>query len=109
MTMLALRNNINQLLLFILAIFAGIELARFSLITIDDAFITFTYAKNISLGKGAVFVPHEYVEATSSILWALLLVPFEFLHIGSLIGSKVLGALCSILSVFTARGREYPG
>lgn len=73
---------------------------RFASITIDDAFITFTYAKNISLGKGAVFVPNEHVEATSSFLWALLLVPFEMLQIGSLIGSKFLGVVCSVLSIF---------
>jgi|GEM_PF-3426530 len=70
--------------------------------TIDDAYITFTSAKNLAEGYGPVFVPGEHVEATSSFLWACLLAPFELVGIGSMIGSKVLGLLFAVLTVFTA-------
>lgn len=65
-------------------------------ITIDDAFITFAYAKNAAVGNGFVFSPGEYVEATSSFLWAALILPFELLGIGSVIGAKILGILSAI-------------
>jgi len=66
----------------------------FSTFTIDDAFITFTYTRNLVLGKGLVFTAGERAEATSSLLWALLLVPFEaWLRDGAVIGSKILGGM----------------
>lgn len=62
--------------------------------TIDDAFITFSYTRNLVLGKGLVFTEGERAEATSSLLWALLLVPFEaWLKDGAVIGSKILGGI----------------
>lgn len=66
----------------------------FSPFTIDDAFITFTYTRNLVLGKGLVFTAGERAEATSSLLWAILLVPFEaWLKDGAVIGSKILGGI----------------
>jgi len=60
--------------------------------TIDDAFITFSHARNFTRGHGLVFTLGERVEATSSLLWAVLLVPFEaLLPDGSILGSKILG------------------
>lgn len=70
--------------------------------TIDDAYITFTSAKNLALGYGPVFVPGEHVEATSSFLWACVLAPFELAGIGSVVGSKILGLLFAVLTAFTA-------
>ncbi|MBX3185033.1 MAG: hypothetical protein KF915_20590 [Polyangiaceae bacterium] len=44
----------------------------------DDAFIYFRYVDNlVFLGRGLVFNPGEYVEAYSSPLWTLLLVPLR--------------------------------
>lgn len=37
--------------------------------TIDDAFITFRYARNIAAGHGAVFNPGERIEGFTSPLW----------------------------------------
>jgi len=66
----------------------------FSSFTIDDAFITFTYSRNLVLGNGLVFTAGERAEATSSLLWALLLVPFEaWMKDGAVIGSKLLGGI----------------
>lgn len=76
----------------LLLIFHAATFLRF---TIDDAFITFTYTKNLIEGKGLVFAAGQHVEATSSMLWAILLLPFEAIFKeGAVIGSKVLGMLC---------------
>ena len=81
----------------VLLVFHG---AVFSGFTIDDAYITFTYTKNLVQGFGPVFAPHEHVEATSSMLWAVLLIPFEAATAhGAVTGSKILGiflALCTL-------------
>lgn len=70
------------------------QLALFLPFTLDDAYITFSYAKNFVTGHGLVFSRGDRVEATSSLLWALLLIPFEALvSQGAVIGSKILGTL----------------
>lgn len=72
-----------------------IHTAMFLQFTIDDAYITFTYTKHLIEGKGLVFATGQYVEATSSMLWVFLLIPFEAIFKdGAVIGSKVLGMLC---------------
>lgn len=40
---------------------------------IDDAFISFRYARNLSDGLGAVFNPNQRVEGYSSLAWVLIL------------------------------------
>ena len=42
---------------------------------IDDAAISFQYAKNWSLGRGVVFNPGERVEGYTNFLWIALLTP----------------------------------
>ena len=39
---------------------------------LDDAFITFRYARNVAAGLGAVFNPGEAVEGYTSFLWMLI-------------------------------------
>lgn len=69
---------------------------------IDDAYITYTSARHWAQGFGPVFVPGERVEATSSLLWTLLLTPFEWLGVGSLLASKLLGAVFTLWVVLAA-------
>lgn len=89
----------------VLLIFAALLLAAHAIVflgfTIDDAYITFTIAKNLAAGNGPVFVRGEAVEATSSMLWAVLLAPFELFVAGdgAVIGSKILG-LIAMFGVF---------
>jgi len=53
---------------------AGYRLARLWTFTIDDAFITARYARNVALGYGPVYNPGETpVEGTSNLLYVLLL------------------------------------
>ncbi len=42
---------------------------------VDDAYISFQYAKNWSLGRGLVFNPGERVEGYTNFLWVALLTP----------------------------------
>ncbi len=43
--------------------------------TIDDAYISFQYAKNWASGNGVVFNPGERVEGYTNFLWVALLAP----------------------------------
>ncbi len=42
---------------------------------VDDAYISFQYAKNLSLGRGLVFNPGERVEGYTNFLWVVTLAP----------------------------------
>lgn len=86
--------------------------------TIDDAFISFRYARNLATGRGLVFNVGERVEGFSNFSWTVLfalpvwlgLDRFEF---GLLIAAKVLGALCGVATIVlvsrtAAAGRPEP-
>ena len=40
---------------------------------LDDAFISYRYARNLAAGHGLVFNPGEYVEGYTNLLWTLLI------------------------------------
>ncbi|MCU0611124.1 MAG: hypothetical protein MUE60_04975 [Candidatus Eisenbacteria bacterium] len=73
-------------------------LARY---TVDDAFISFRYARNLAAGNGLVFNPGERVEGYTNFLWTVLHALWlrvggepellaKVLGIGSALGSTVL-------------------
>lgn len=80
-----------------------VHLAAFAPWTVDDAYITFAFAKNIAAGNGPVLCPGLRVEATSSLLWAFLLAPFELAGWGAVVGSKILGIVSFFADVLVAR------
>ncbi len=43
---------------------------------VDDAYISFRYARNLAQGDGLVFNPGERVEGYTNFLWTVLLAPF---------------------------------
>ena len=57
----------------------------------DDAFISFTYARNLSEGIGLVFQSGEYVEGYSNFLWTIILAFFTYIKLSPLIVSQVIG------------------
>jgi hypothetical protein len=63
---------------------------------VDDAYISFRYAKNLALGHGLVWNPGEPVEGYTNLLWVLLLTPFASGGIDLAIPSAVLGTLFSV-------------
>lgn len=69
------------------------NLLRYTGYVIDDAFITFTFAKNFAGGQGLYLHQGNHAEANSSFLWSLLLAGPEWIGIGAEQGSQILGGL----------------
>lgn len=63
----------------------------------DDAFISFSYARNFTEGFGLVFQVGEYVEGYSNFLWTIILSGFLFLGLSPLKVSICLGILSYLL------------
>lgn len=67
--------------------------------TIDDAFITFRYARNLALGDGLVFNVGERVEGITSLSWTLLLAAAEILRLPVEPAAFVLGVAFAMLAL----------
>jgi hypothetical protein len=67
-------------------------------VTLDDAFITFRYARHLAEGYGLGAWNHtgEHVEGYSSLLWTLLLGGAAWLGVDVRIASKVFGIAASL-------------
>lgn len=75
------------------------DLAAF---TIDDAYISFRYARNLVNGLGLVYNPGEPVEGYTNFLWTLLLAGSTKLGLGPVIAAKLMGtaAIFGIMTLF---------
>jgi hypothetical protein len=72
--------------------------------TIDDAGISYAYAKHIAAGDGPVAAPGgPWIEGYSNPLWVFLLVPFHWFGLPLPEVAKVLGALAFASSIASAR------
>ncbi len=60
---------------------------------VDDAYISFRYARNAILGHGLVFNPGERVEGFTNFLWTTLMIPLEGSGVDVGRASIVLGVL----------------
>ncbi len=87
-----LSKNIFHILA-IVSIFLGLSEAWKLRWLCDDAFISFSYARNLSEGFGFVYQVGEYVEGYSNFLWTLLLSGFFVIGVSPLKASLVLGIL----------------
>ena len=67
--------------------------------TIDDAFITFRYARNLASGNGLVFNLGERVEGATSLSWTLLLAAAETLRLPIEAAALVLGVSFAVLAL----------
>ncbi len=81
---------------------------------VDDAFISFRYAKNLARGLGLVFNPGERVEGYTNFLWTLLMaLPIE-LGVDPLLFARVLstaaglGTLLLLVRFLRKRGDTRP-
>ncbi|HLU08970.1 MAG TPA: hypothetical protein VK003_04830, partial [Oceanobacillus sp.] len=76
--------------------------------TQDDVFITYTYSRNIAQGVGFVFNPGEYVQGTTTPLWALtmagvyMLTP-DLLHAGNFLCGLLLIVSCVLAYLLLRR------
>ncbi len=68
---------------------------------IDDAYISFRYAQNLTTGHGLVFNVGERVEGYTNFLWVILLAGPALLGFDVPMASQILGALCALLAVWT--------
>lgn len=66
-------------LIFLWIVLGAIIIYGYSFLLQDDAYIFYTYAKNIAEGSGYVFNPGEHVNATTSPLYTLLLALIFFI------------------------------
>ena len=67
--------------------------------TIDDAFITFRYARNLASGNGLVFNLGERVEGVTSLSWTLLLAAVETLRLPVEPAAFALGVAFALLAL----------
>jgi hypothetical protein len=59
-------------------------------VLMDDAYISFRYARNLAAGLGLVFNPGERVEGYTNFLWVLILAFCQYLGFGIVTASKIL-------------------
>lgn len=71
-------------------------------ITVDDAFISYRYARNFVEGHGLVFNVGERVEGYSNLLWVLLTAAGMKLGFEPLAWTRGMGAICHVGVVITA-------
>jgi len=64
---------------------------------VDDAYISFRYADQLTRGNGLVFNPRERVEGATNALWTLLLAVPQRLGLSIVASAAVLGLLAMIL------------
>lgn len=65
----------------------------------DDAYISFRYLENLKQGNGLVYNPGEKVWGFTNYLWIMFLAPLTELNMDPLIGARILGVICNVLSL----------
>lgn len=97
------RASVNQLERWCVALAIGLYLAQAFLYLdwfVDDAAISFTYARNLAQGHGLVLFPGgERVEAYSNPLWVFLLGFYAFLGMDPFGVAKTFSMLFGVLTV----------
>lgn len=68
-----------------------------SVYEIDDAYITYCYARNLAVGNGYNFNPGEYVEGATSPLWTLLLAIFFKAGLPLPLHARFLSSICGVI------------
>lgn len=72
---------------------------RLPVIVVDDAFISFRYARNLVEGHGLVFNTSERVEGYSNPLWVLLMAGGMKCGIDPVALARMLGTACAVLTL----------
>lgn len=87
-TRIFLRDFFITLLLFLFPLFDAIR----GNYIVDDAFISFRYARNLVQGAGLVFNHAERIEGYTNFLWTLIITPAFWLSIDPLLFSRIVSA-----------------
>ena len=93
------RKRIYLSLILLIIVLFGTLASIFYTYTVDDAFITFRYARNLVAGLGPVFNPGERVEGYTTFLWMLLMSAGLALGVDPVVLSKVLGLTCGLATI----------
>lgn len=67
--------------------------------TIDDAFISYRYARNLADGLGLVYNAGERIEGYTNFSWTVLLALGAKLGVDPALGAKILGFACGLGSI----------
>ncbi len=84
-------------------VLVGINMWRVRSFTIDDAYISYRYARNLARGLGLVYNAGERIEGYTNFLWTVLLAGAIRVGLDPDVTAKILGAL----SAFGALGFTY--
>jgi arabinofuranosyltransferase len=78
----------------------AVDVALFHRFTVDDAYITLRYSRNVASGVGAVYnAVGPRAEGYTSYLWMALLAVPHLLHANALLVAKALGVVFTFASV----------
>ena len=86
----AVRNWFIILLTVYLSLWLGFAPQLLGVWVVDDAFISFQYARNFATGNGLVFNPGEIVEGYTNFSWVILSALFFAWQIDPIIATSVL-------------------
>jgi hypothetical protein len=88
-----MRFSLRRILASLLPLAALVYLcSRFRAYSVDDAYITLRYVRNLLEGQGLVYNPGERVEGLSNLLWVVLLAPLGRIGLDLLTAARLLGA-----------------
>lgn len=93
------RKTLRGILLCLVLLLALQNAVRLSVWTMDDAYISFRYSKNLANGFGLVHNIGQPVKGFSNTLWTLLMTLPECFGASPLLFSKILGGLSLILMI----------
>lgn len=99
-----LRNPVFFAVLLALVLLVAHQLYYYNALgqdAVDDAYISWRYAKNVVRGHGLVFNPGERVEGYTNFLWTITSVPFLALGATDVMGQigMALGAMCALVTL----------
>ena len=78
------------------AVLLVVNMVRAAPLTIDDAYITYRYARNLVRGFGLVYNPGERIEGYTNFLWTLLVAGGLKLRLDPNVVTKVLGGASAL-------------
>jgi Tetratricopeptide repeat len=93
-----------RLLLGLVVVLALAQLAFFSRFAVDDAYISFRYARNLAQGHGLVFNVGERVEGFTNFSFTVLTAPAFWLGVDPLLWARGL-SLAALMGVFIVTWR----
>lgn len=101
---LAVSPRLPALALALLLLLAALAMRWLAVLSVDDVFIVYRYARNLADGLGFVFNPGERVEGVTCFLWTLALAPLHALGASLPRTAPLLCALCGLTTIaLTAR------